>query len=114
TRFNYRLKKLHIENLKGITDFPLDFNDEKRVTAIIGMNGSGKSTIIHALACTFKPKGKQTSKDYNRLSDFFTPNKHTDWEDDRFTLEFSFAERNPNKNPPVTRKLDKEIFYKKQ
>ncbi|MBJ6972886.1 AAA family ATPase [Vibrio cholerae] len=114
TRFNYRLKRLHIENLKGITDFPLDFNDEKRVTAIIGMNGSGKSTIIHALACTFKPKGKQTSKDYNRLSDFFTPNKHTDWEDARFTLEFSFDERNPNKKPQVTRKSDKEIFYKKQ
>jgi AAA15 family ATPase/GTPase len=114
TRFNYRLEKLHIENLKGIIDFPLDFSEEKRVTAIIGMNGSGKSTIIHALACAFKPKGKQTSKDYNRLSDFFTPNRHTDWEDAHFTLEFSFDERNPPKQPQVIRKKDKEIFYKKQ
>lgn len=114
TRFNYRLKELHIHDLKGITDFSLEFNQEKRVTAIIGMNGSGKSTIIHALACSFKPKGKQTSKDYNRLSDFFTPNKHTDWDDASFTLDFTFDERNPNKEPQVTNKSHKERFYKKQ
>lgn len=114
TRFNYRLKELHIHSLKGITDFSLEFNQEKRVTAIIGMNGSGKSTIIHALACSFKPKGKQTSKDYNRLSDFFTPNKHTDWDDASFTLDFTFDERNPNKEPQVTNKSHKERFYKKQ
>lgn len=114
TRFNYRLKELHIQNLKGIADFSLEFNQDKRVTAIIGMNGSGKSTIIHALACSFKPKGKQTSKDYNRLSDFFTPNKHTDWDDASFTLDFTFDERNPNKEPQVTNKSHKESFYKKQ
>ncbi|MEZ8724653.1 ATP/GTP-binding protein [Vibrio pomeroyi] len=114
TRFNYRLKELHIHCLKGIADFSLEFNQEKRVTAIIGMNGSGKSTIIHALACSFKPKGKQTSKDYNRLSDFFTPNKHTDWDDASFTLDFSFDERNPSKEPQVTNKSHKERFYKKQ
>tara|TARA_R110001583_G_scaffold53229_1_gene164481 strand:- start:145 stop:303 length:159 start_codon:yes stop_codon:yes gene_type:complete len=45
------------------------------VTVIVGINGSGKSTFSHALARAFKPLGKATSKDFNRLSHFFTVNK---------------------------------------
>ena len=94
-RFNFRLQRLIIGNLKGIKNFTLTFDPEKRVTAIVGVNGSGKSTIIHALACAFKPKGNETSKDFNRLSHFFTPNKDSTWDGSKFLVDFSYSEFNP-------------------
>ena len=112
-RFNYRLKKLHIASLKGIKDFTLEFDNDKNVTAIVGVNGSGKSTLLHALACAFKPKGKLTSRDFNRLSHFFTPNKDASWDGSEFSLDFSYQELNPSKEPKVTGKFDTEKYYKK-
>ncbi|SQN11092.1 Predicted ATP-binding protein involved in virulence [Escherichia coli] len=46
-----RLKEIQIQSLKGISNCTINFPSDKKVTAIMGMNGSGKSTIIHALAC---------------------------------------------------------------
>ncbi len=53
----------------------------------MGMNGSGKSTIIHALACCYKPHNA-TSKENNRFSDFFTPHDDNNWRDSGFTASF--------------------------
>lgn len=53
----------------------------------MGMNGSGKSTIIHALACCYKPRNA-TSKENNRFSDFFTPHVDNNWRDSGFTAHF--------------------------
>ncbi|TGZ34616.1 hypothetical protein EQ875_02025 [Photobacterium damselae subsp. damselae] len=111
-RFNYRLKKLHIDNLKGIHDLTINFEENKNVTAIVGINGSGKSTIIHALACAFKPKGKQTSKDYNRLSHFFTPNKDATWDNSSFTLDFEYY-ANTSKLPKPALVSGNQKFHKK-
>ncbi|WP_025739027.1 AAA family ATPase [Salinivibrio socompensis] len=113
TRYNYRLKKLHIENLKGINDFTLVFDSAKNVTAVVGVNGSGKSTIIHALACAYKPKGNKTSKDFNRLSHFFTPNKDASWDGSEFKIFFDFDELNPAKCSQPINKSDYEVYYKK-
>lgn len=114
-RFNYRLNKLFIKNLKGIKDFTLRFEKDKFVTGIVGINGSGKSTLIHALACAFKPIGKETSKDFNRLSHFFTPNKDTSWEGSEFEIEFEFEELTIKPNAQPTRQLIKhtEVYSKK-
>ncbi|MFP5751629.1 AAA family ATPase, partial [Salmonella sp. 741265096_HSA] len=43
-----RLKEIQIQSLKGISNCTITFPADKKVTAIMGMNGSGKSTIIHA------------------------------------------------------------------
>lgn len=64
-----RLKEIQIQSLKGISNCTINFPADKKVTAIMGMNGSGKSTIIHALACCYKPR-TATSKENNRFSDF--------------------------------------------
>lgn len=82
-----RLKKIEIQNLKGISGCNIEFPPEKKVTAIMGMNGSGKSTIIHALACCYKPRDS-TSKENNRFSDFFTPHDENNWQDSGFTAYF--------------------------
>jgi AAA15 family ATPase/GTPase len=115
-RFNYRLNQLHVTNLKGIKDFTLTFDKEKLVTGIVGINGSGKSTLIHALACAFKPVGKATSKDFNRLSHFFTPNKDASWEGSEFEIDFEYEELTikPNTEPVKKTVNHKEVYSKKQ
>lgn len=82
-----RLKKIVIQNLKGINGCTIEFPADKKVTAIMGMNGSGKSTIIHALACCYRPDSV-TSKENNRFSDFFTPHDENKWKDSGFTAHF--------------------------
>ncbi|EJO8008611.1 AAA family ATPase [Salmonella enterica] len=82
-----RLKEIGIQSLKGISNCTITFPADRKVTAIMGMNGSGKSTIIHALACCYKPRDK-TSKENNRFSDFFTPHDDNNWRDSGFTAHF--------------------------
>lgn len=82
-----RLKKIEIQSLKGIDNCSIEFPPDKKITAIMGMNGSGKSTIIHALACCFKPR-QSTSKENNRFSDFFTPHDENNWQGSGFTAHF--------------------------
>ncbi|ELC2810689.1 TPA: ATP-binding protein [Enterobacter cloacae] len=82
-----RLKQIQIQSLKGISNCTINFPADKKVTAIMGMNGSGKSTIIHALACCYKPL-TATSKENNRFSDFFTPHDDNNWRDSGFTAHF--------------------------
>ncbi|EKN5995865.1 ATP-binding cassette domain-containing protein [Yersinia enterocolitica] len=82
-----RLKKIEIQNLKGISDCTIGFPLDKKVTAIMGMNGSGKSTIIHALACCYRPRNT-TSKENNRFSDYFTPHDDNNWQDSSFTAHY--------------------------
>ncbi|WP_227639566.1 AAA family ATPase [Klebsiella pneumoniae] len=82
-----RLKEIQIQSLKGISNCIINFPADKKVTAIMGMNGSGKSTIIHALACCYKPR-TVTSKENNRFSDFFTPHDDNNWRDSGFTAYF--------------------------
>lgn len=82
-----RLKEIQIQSLKGISNCTITFPADRKVTAIMGMNGSGKSTIIHALACCYKPRNK-TSKENNRFSDFFTPHDDNNWRDSGFTAHF--------------------------
>lgn len=82
-----RLKEIQIQSLKGISNCTIKFPADKKVTAIMGMNGSGKSTIIHALACCYKPRNA-TSKENNRFSDFFTPHVDNNWCDSGFTAHF--------------------------
>ncbi|HFZ6279075.1 TPA: AAA family ATPase [Escherichia coli] len=82
-----RLKEIQILSLKGISNCTITFPADRKVTAIMGMNGSGKSTIIHALACCYKPRNK-TSKENNRFSDFFTPHDDNNWRDSGFTAHF--------------------------
>ncbi|RCW98043.1 MULTISPECIES: ATP/GTP-binding protein [Kosakonia] len=97
----YRIKRINIENLKGINNCPISFPSDKPVTAIMGINGSGKSTILHALSCVFKPK-EISSKENNRFSDFFTPHNENNWQDSKFSVDFRTGE--------ITNQGDKIIF----
>lgn len=95
----YRLESITIDKLKGISNLTLKF--DKNLTALMGVNGSGKSTIIHALACVYAPyKGAENYK----FSYFFTPNPHASWKGSSFTVE-SLDERNKK---TISRKYTKD------
>lgn len=88
-----RLLGMHIDKLKGLKNVNIRF--EKKLTAIMGVNGAGKSTILHALACVFSPYSDGV-KEY-KFSFFFTPNPDATWKDSRLTIEY-FDENDPSEN----------------
>lgn len=50
-------------------DVILDF-EPHLVTGLFGVNGSGKSTIIHSLLCLYKPTEKDPARNNYKFSDF--------------------------------------------
>lgn len=76
-----QLKKIYIEKLKNLEKMEIIF--DKRLTAIMGVNGAGKSTILHALACTYSKYSK--GEDY-KFSYFFTPNPDALWNNSSLTV----------------------------
>ncbi|MBE9062313.1 AAA family ATPase [cf. Phormidesmis sp. LEGE 11477] len=71
-----RLHQLEIKKLKNIKDFSISF-ESKNITGILGPNGYGKSTILHALACCFQPSDED-HEDY-KFSNFFLPHPDALW-----------------------------------
>lgn len=79
------LKKLEVQKLKNITDLSLDFT-EQPLTAILGPNGVGKSTILHAISCINNPVTIPFATVNHRLSEFFTPTTHSVWTGSSFNV----------------------------
>lgn len=70
--------RIRIDKLKGITSLDEIRLDEKPLTAILGPNGCGKSTILHALACCYKPLEGSDRQNW-QFRDFFTPTTDATW-----------------------------------
>jgi len=51
--FNIKLISLDIKGYRSVTDFHIDFKDRDRIV-LLGSNGSGKSSILHALKAVFE------------------------------------------------------------
>lgn len=95
----WELKEIRIEKLKGINHLSLKF--DKKITALMGVNGSGKSTILHALACTYAPYEK--GENY-KFSYFFTPNPDASWKGSCFTV----VNRDLSENRDISKKYEKQ------
>ncbi len=68
------LRRLEIKKLKGLIDVNITFANT--LTAIMGVNGSGKTTILHALACMYQ---KERYGEEYKFSNFFVPNPDSQW-----------------------------------
>lgn len=58
------LKSVYFKKLKGLHDIKIEFSET--LTAIMGVNGIGKTTVIHALACIYQPDGNSVYNTFNR------------------------------------------------
>ena len=81
-----KLLGLDIVRLKGLQDVSLDFSHSP-LTAIIGSNCCGKTTVLHAIACGFRPL-RPNDPDY-QFPLFFRPNSDALWKDSDFTIRYS-------------------------
>lgn len=93
------LKEIRIQKLKGINNLSLKF--DKNIVALMGVNGSGKSTILHALACSYSPYEK--GENY-KFSYFFTPNPDASWKGSCFTV----VNYDLNEKKEVPKKFEKK------
>lgn len=96
------LHQLNIYRLKNLNDLELPF-DGAPVTAILGPNGNGKSTVLHALACAFKPISE--GEDY-QFSTFFRPNTDALWSGSHLDIIHTYRD-GVNLHQRVTRKYKK-------
>lgn len=81
------LHSIKIDNLKCLKDVEINL-DSSRMVAILAPNGSGKSTILHALACAYKRPVNPPDKE-DRFSKYFRPTSNTDWKDSSFSICYS-------------------------
>ena len=112
-----KLNKLHITELKGLKNLDIEFT--KNLTAIMGVNGVGKSTILHALACVFSPV--DNGEDY-KFNFFFTPTPDASWQNSCFSITY-FDEikqkeivreykKNSNRwSPKYSTRPQRDVFY---
>lgn len=111
------IRRLHIEKLKGLKK--LDISFEKNLTSIMGVNGTGKSTVLHALACMFSPAEKGENHQWKF---FFTPTPDASWQGSQMVLTF-FDENTQTENqreyrkstdrwsPRYTSRPKRDVFY---
>lgn len=74
---------------------------DKNLVALMGVNGSGKSTVLHALACSYSPYEK--GENY-KFSYFFTPNPDASWKGSCFTI----VNYDLNEKKEVSKKFEKK------
>ena len=111
------LDKVCIGQLKALKDIELDFND-KKVTAIFGINGCGKSTILHALACLYRPHSNIGEKNY--FTRFFKRENRVTWAGSKlqvgFTIDGTAVHRKYEKNgdrwtPRIDKRPQRDVVY---
>jgi ABC-type lipoprotein export system ATPase subunit len=99
-----RLMQLQITRLKNLVDVTIEFEEQKRLTAILGPNGFGKSTVLHALAASFQPTKLQQGSTVSRVGedcryiDYFPNTPHGTWSNTRFNVMHFFREGEGVKN----------------
>lgn len=81
-----RLKKICFSKLKNLENLEVSFED-KQITGIFGTNGSGKSTVLHALACVYQPVASSTRKNF-KFPHFFIPTTIDLWNGSQFIIKY--------------------------
>ncbi len=87
----HTIHEISVERLKSVRDFAALPLDTTPLVAITGANGCGKSTIIHALACVYRPPVGSSRKNY-KFPHFFLPSTDSMWDGSAFSVVHSFRD----------------------
>jgi len=85
---NQFVHHIEISKLKSIRELDLSL-DGYNVTGILGPNGNGKSTVLHALACAFQPVA---NGDDFKFSNFFLPHPDALWQGSELSITHSYRD----------------------
>ena len=91
-----KIVKAEFIKLKRLKDLTIEF-PERGVVALMGENGIGKSTVLHALACVYRPHEHLQVKKFDEGSwwtDWFVPHTGNYWDGSSIfslSLETSFT-----------------------
>ncbi|MBV7299161.1 AAA family ATPase [Enterovibrio paralichthyis] len=115
-----KLEFLKVRKLKNLIELELDF-DGSPVTAILGPNGNGKSTVLHALACAYQPADKGENL---KFSNFFLPSTDALWNDSYMEITHTYRdgptlhrsvktpyEKSSRWKPIYARQPKRDLFY---
>lgn len=115
-----KLESLRVRKLKNLVELDIDFMGSP-VTAILGPNGTGKSTVLHALACAYQPV---ESGENHKFSNFFLPNTDALWNESYLEITHSYRdglvvhdnektvyEKTSRWKPIYARQPKRELFY---
>lgn len=80
------LKTIRFSKLKGLRNVEIEFN---KITAIMGCNGAGKSTVLHSIACIYQPPAGSDRPNF-RFPEFFIPTNHSIWNGSKFEVVQDF------------------------
>ena len=105
------IRSIHIHQLLRLKDIHVDFA-ESGVTAIMGANGTGKTTLLQALACVYRNDTRiGLPQEQYRYTDFFKDYDGNDWVDSQFDIEYfeedeavSYRKNNDFWSPPTQHK----------
>ena len=112
-----QINSLHIDKLKGLEDFDISFED-KNITAILGENGCGKSTILHVLACLYRGESKESETNY--FTRFFKRVGGAAWAGSKMTANFKvnnsiksivYEKAQDRWKPRIEKRLERNTFY---
>jgi AAA15 family ATPase/GTPase len=122
------LSSIKITKLKSIVDMEMiDFSLNK-VTCLMGVNGSGKSSVLHALASSYKQarEYENDETDVFYIGYWLRKTKVDNWYDTKFEISYSYkiaAEEHLKKEifskasdvkrwkPIYARRVDRPVFY---
>lgn len=98
------LKSIHIDSLKCLKNLDMEF--DPCMTAIMAPNGYGKSSILHALFCSYNIPDTDTS--YNYFYKFFRHSNFNTWNGTKFSIEYSYS-KNAVVQAPATKVFEKTV-----
>lgn len=107
------IHEINITKLKNVSNVSIDLQGSPLIS-LMGVNGCGKSTILYALACVYKPI-RDTDENY-KFSRFFPPHNHFDWSGSKLSIIHSYGD-DRNTYPQVEKiyqKNDRWVIYERR
>lgn len=113
------LKSVYFKELKGLRDVTIDFGDnDNRITGIFGLNGSGKTTILHTVMCIYSQAHNNkipVPSDYKadtHMSRYFKHVGGQYWQNSDYSVTFMYETKSDQGDTIYKEEPDKKAYKK--